>query len=188
MDKENTNPTKGELLIADPFIDDPYFRRSVILIAEHDIANGTIGFIMNKPLNLQLSDLVKDFPDFSVDVYYGGPVSTESLYFVHSFTPDVMSGSVQITENLFWGGSFEQLKTLILEGKVNKNELRFFIGYSGWSPDQLVDEINSNSWLIKEREHPILNEDVKSMWKKQLQDMEDKKKIWSNMPHDINMN
>ena len=121
MENENTNPSKGELLIADPFMDDPYFRRSVILIAENDHSSGTIGFIMNKPLNLQLCDLVKDFPDFSVDVYYGGPVSTESLYFVHSFTPDVMSGSVQITENLFWGGSFDQLKVLIEAGKVKVN-------------------------------------------------------------------
>ena len=90
IDPGNIKPMQGRVLISEPFLNDYYFKRSVVLLVEHD-DEGSFGLIINKPLKLKLSDVSKEFSNFEADVYLGGPVKTENIYF---FTADIVSFSI----------------------------------------------------------------------------------------------
>ena len=141
-------PKKGHLLVAEPStLGDISFNRSVVFLAEHN-SEGSVGFIMNKPLSYTIEDLVPEI-EASFVVYNGGPVEQDNLYFIHN-TPKLIPNSVEIADGVFWGGDFEITKNLINEGKLTKNNIRFFLGYSGWSAHQLEQELKENAWLVFE--------------------------------------
>ncbi|MCD4737049.1 MAG: YqgE/AlgH family protein, partial [Bacteroidales bacterium] len=79
----DTEPTKGKILISEPFLTDYYFKRSVVLLAEHN-EDGSFGLILNKPVNLEFNDILKNFPTFHGQMFLGGPVKTDSLFFIHT--------------------------------------------------------------------------------------------------------
>ena len=135
---------KGKLLIAEPAIlNDSSFNRAIILLTEHTV-NNTVGFILNKPLEYTINDLLPEI-NCSFPVYQGGPVEQDNLYFVHKI-PDLIPESIEVANGIYWGGNFETLKDLLNAEVLNPTDIRFFLGYSGWSKDQLEDEMNQNSW------------------------------------------
>ena len=139
---------QGTLLLAEPFIMDVYFRRAAILICDkHD--EGTLGFILNKPLDVKVQDILSDFPEFDGLAYYGGPVQTDSLHFLHS-AGDLVDDSQFVCQGVYWGGDFEKVKILIKNGLLKPEQIRFYVGYTGWSKDQLEEEIKENTWIIDE--------------------------------------
>jgi putative transcriptional regulator len=71
----NSMIKSGQLLVAEPFMLDPYFRRAVILLCEHH-DEGSVGFILNKKTDMKVNDLINTFPTFDAEVFYGGPVQT----------------------------------------------------------------------------------------------------------------
>ena len=141
--------TPGKLLLSEPFMFDENFRRTVVLVCEHTESNGTVGLILNKPINLRLNDVVEGFPPFKGKIFLGGPVGTDTMQFVHKLG-DKIENSLKLAENLYWGGNFEQLKDMMASGEVMPDDVRFFLGYSGWSKGQLEDELKDNSWIIAE--------------------------------------
>lgn len=139
----------GKVLLAEPFMADPNFKRSVVLICEHSKEDGTIGFILNKPIKMQISELIGNFPEFESEVYYGGPVSTDTIHYVHN-VGDLLEESIEINRGVYWGGDFEKLKFLITSKLILPKNIRFFVGYSGWSPGQLRDELKYKSWVVSD--------------------------------------
>jgi putative transcriptional regulator len=139
--------TPGKLLLSEPFMFDENFRRTVVLVCEHTESNGTVGLILNKPINLRLNDVVEGFPPFKGKIFLGGPVGTDTMQFVHKLGNKI-ENSLKLAENLYWGGNFEQLKNMMASGEVMPDDVRFFLGYSGWSQGQLEDELKDNSWII----------------------------------------
>lgn len=137
----------GSVLLAEPFMNDPNFRRSVVLVCEHSKDEGTVGFILNKPLHMKVNELVADFPEIESDVFYGGPVSTDTVHFIHN-VGELLEHSIRIGRGVFWGGDFEKLKFLIQSKLVLPHNIRFFVGYSGWSPGQLFEELDYKSWVV----------------------------------------
>ena len=180
------NIKKGKVLISRPLIDDDFFHNSVILLTEYT-EEGVVGFIVNKPVELSISDLITGFPKFEAKVYYGGPVASDNLYFIHR-VPDKIEGSIHIVDDLYWGGDFDQVTTLIRDGKLKSDEIRFFLGYSGWEMDQLDSEINSNSWIVDELDNSLFEWDVVKLWKNRLSQKGQKYKIWADAPVDIRLN
>ncbi len=178
---------KGNLLIAEPSIlNDDSFNRSIILLTEHT-DNSSVGFILNRPLKFSIRDLIPEI-DCSFTVYQGGPVEQDNLYFIHK-TPDLIPGSIQVSKDIYWGGNFESLKTLLLENKIKSTEIRFFLGYSGWEKTQLEEELSNNSWFVSENDFEnILSADNKTLWKNKLMQKGGEYKIWANAPSDINLN
>ena len=131
-------PLKGRLLIAEPAIlNDSSFNRAIILITEHT-DNNSVGFILNRPLDYTLQDLLPEIESDFV-IYQGGPVEQDNLYFVHQ-VPELIPESIKVDNGIFWGGNFESLKKLLSDGSLNKNDIRFFLGYSGWESAQLAGE------------------------------------------------
>ena len=137
---------KGMLLLAEPStLTDVSFNRAVILLADYN-DEGSVGFILNKPLKHSLNDLLPEINSNFV-IYNGGPVEQDNLYFIHT-VPELIPNSIEISHGIYWGGNFELTKRLINEDKIDKNCIRFFLGYSGWSVNQLEKELKVKTWVI----------------------------------------
>ena len=181
-----SNIKKGKVLISRPLINDDFFHNAVVFLTDFT-EDGVVGFIVNKPVDLKINDLIIDFPKFEAQVYYGGPVAPDNLYFIHR-VPDKIEGSIHIVNDLYWGGDFDQVTKLISEGEISSEEIRFFLGYSGWDVDQLDDEIDSDSWIVDELDNSLFDWDVVKLWKNYLYEKGQKYKLWVNAPVDIRLN
>jgi putative transcriptional regulator len=179
-------PAKGRVLISEPFASDTFFSRSVVLLTEHD-EEGTIGFILNKPIKKILSEISSEFGSFDAPVFLGGPVNRDNIYYIHTLG-NKLPDSIEIADDLFWGGNFNVLKDLISKGKIKSNEIRFFVGYSGWEKDQLNDEIINDSWLISDVEAQTVMEANDEIWKKLVYKLGTKYRVWTNFPENPNFN
>lgn len=179
---------KGHLLIAEPsIIGDLSFNRSVILLADHN-DEGSVGFIINKPLKYTINDLVPDV-EANFKIYNGGPVEQDNLYFIHNI-PNLIPNSVEISNGIFWGGDFELTKNLINTGQVKKDNIRFFLGYTGWEALQLENEMKSNSWILSENlyENKIIGKSTTDFWKEKILELGGEYMIWSNAPENPLLN
>lgn len=180
--------TKGRLLIAEPAaIGDISFNRAVILLADHN-DEGSVGFILNKPLEYSINDLVPEI-DASFIIYNGGPVEQDNLYFIHN-VPKLIPNSIEISNGIYWGGDFQKTSLLINEGAIKKENIRFFLGYTGWDFEQLQSEIASNSWIVKENiyKHKILQKSTAQFWKEKIIEMGGEYLLWSNAPENPILN
>ncbi|MES2410332.1 MAG: YqgE/AlgH family protein [Bacteroidota bacterium] len=179
---------KGVLLLAEPsIIGDLSFNRSVILLADHT-AEGSVGFILNKPLKYTIRDLIPEIEsDFKI--YNGGPVEQDNLYFIHNI-PDLIPNSIEISNGIFWGGDFDFTKDLINTGVIKKKNIRFFLGYTGWDAEQLENEMQANSWILTKNvyENKILGKSSTHFWKEKIVELGGDYLIWSNAPENPILN
>ncbi|MGB1042596.1 MAG: YqgE/AlgH family protein [Tenacibaculum sp.] len=180
-------PEKGRLLIAEPTIlNDTSFKRTIVLLTEHN-SRSSVGFILNRPLNHTLNDLIPEI-DCDFTVYQGGPVEQDNLYFIHK-VPHLIPNSIEVANGIYWGGNFELLKQLLNEYKLQPTDIRFFLGYSGWEANQLDGELDTNSWFISENDYDnILSTQNDTFWKNKLLQKGGKYKIWANAPSDVQLN
>ncbi|WP_297868437.1 YqgE/AlgH family protein [uncultured Flavobacterium sp.] len=184
----STLPQKGHLLIAEPSIlGDVSFNRSVVLLAEHN-SEGSIGFILNKPLSYNINDLIPEI-DATFLIYNGGPVEQDNLYFIHTI-PDIIPNSIEISNGIYWGGDFETTKQLINSGKISKNQIRFFLGYSGWSVNQLEMELQENAWIVTENtlKNKLLSKASTLFWKEKIIEQGGEYVLFSNAPENPMLN
>ncbi len=182
------NSYQGKLLVAEPSIfGDFNFHRSVVLLANHENAT-SLGFILNKPLDFNIEDIIPEIK-YTTKIYYGGPVEPDNLYFIHN-VPNLIPESIPIDSNIYWGGDFEQTVQLLNQNKINKSNIRFFLGYSGWGEGQLQSEIELNSWIVKDNfdASELINIESKSFWRKQIISMGGDYLIWGNTPENPNYN
>lgn len=183
----NLKPSKGKILISEPFLVDYYFKRSVVLLAEHN-EEGSFGLIINKPVDMHLSDILQDFPEFDAPVYLGGPVKTENLYFIHT-KGDIIEESMNILDGLYWGGDIEHVKELITIGKLTNEDIKFFVGYSGWVSNQLEGELAKNSWLVSNiKAGQVMDQNSENMWDQVIKGLGRDYAYWTNFPSDPAMN
>ena len=179
---------QGTLLVAEPsIIGDINFHRSVILLANHK-EKASLGFILNKPFDFILKDILPEI-NSSIEVHYGGPVEPDNLYFIHN-SPELITGSIKINEELYWGGNFEKIIELLNDESIGENNIRFFLGYSGWGENQLQNEIELNSWIIQENciGNKVININSESFWRKQIRSLGGPYLIWGNAPENPSHN
>lgn len=179
-------PRQGRVLISEPLLNDSYFKRSVVLLTEHS-ENGSVGFVLNKPIDLTIQDVIKDFPEFDTKLYVGGPVGKDTVHYIHTLG-ELIPNSVHVKDNIYWGGDFDRVRELISEGLIQPSQIRFFLGYSGWSPKQLEGEIENNAWLISEVEGSWIMSPDQNMWKEVLNSLGNRYKIWTNCPENPALN
>ena len=137
----------GDIVIAKPFLQDGNFKRSVIYLCEHN-EEGSLGFIVNRSHGLLLKDIFPHLKNGNFPLFEGGPVSPNQLFYTHTLGLE-LSESQHITGDVYWGGNFFELSKLIEEGKVSSAQVRFYIGYSGWGQEQLVEELQNDMWFTK---------------------------------------
>lgn len=185
--KNDRQVEPGCVLISEPFLSDNYFKRSVVYLTEHT-TKGSVGFVLNKPVNLKLQDVMHDFPPIETDISIGGPVSTNTVHYIHTLGSKI-SSSVHVKDDIYWGGDFDVLKELIQKKEVKKDQIRFFLGYSGWSEKQLETELADNAWLVAEISPLLIMKGEKeSFWKEVLEKMSNKYKVWANFPENPALN
>lgn len=182
----NVLPTKGSLLLAEPFLKGYYFARSVVLLTEHN-KDGSMGLVLNKPLDLKLSQIMKDLPFKDVNVYCGGPVCPDRLFYVHSMKN--IDGAVSVANDLFFGGDFEVIKDHLAHFPELTSQIRFFIGYSGWSAGQLSDELHEDSWLVAKMDaNLIIKPANEKSWNQSMSALGEKYATWSKFPSNPELN
>jgi putative transcriptional regulator len=176
---------KGALLYADPSLQESPFRKSVIAIIEHN-HHGTTGIIINKPIELSLDSLILDEIPSNINMYYGGPVGQQSIFYLHN-KGNLIRESHHISEGTWWGGNFEIIKDLLNNQMVASSAFKFFIGYSGWGAGQLLDELEQKAWILG-------NEDLSSVlqsedpWKMKMQELGGRHALWASLPEEIHLN
>ena len=181
-------PKKGKLLIAEPTLTgDVSFNRSVVLLAEHN-QEGSVGFILNKPLEYNINDLVSEI-SIPFQVYNGGPVEQDNLYFIHK-VPHLIDDSIEIANGIYWGGDFEKTISLINEQIISEEDIRFFLGYSGWSSLQLDQELTSKSWVVVRNDYKskLIQKSSEAFWKEKMVELGGNYLLWSNAPENPSLN
>jgi putative transcriptional regulator len=187
IETNHVAPKQGHILIAEPFLSGSYFNRSIIIIASYS-EKGAVGFILNKKVDYPVEDIFVDFPDFDSEIHIGGPVGTDSIYFIHTLG-DTIPGSVLIKEKLYLGGDFTALKRQIQLGLVEHNQVRFFLGYSGWDAGQLEEEIAENSWLVADiSQADLMSLEENTMWSETVRAMGGRYSMWENFPENPSLN
>ena len=180
-------PAPGILLVADPFLQDPNFKRTVVFLCEHQ-EEGSFGFVLNRPYEYMLADLVSGVEDLDIPVFYGGPVQIDTVHFLHQ-VPDQIPGGFKVVDDVYWGGDFELLLGLIGSGAVGANEVRLFAGYSGWSAGQLAGEMQGQSWIRHSASAgKVFTLASDAFWRDILREKGGRFKVLANYPVDPRLN
>lgn len=181
IQSNNVLPSRGKILISEPFLRDATFGRSVVLLIDHT-EEGSMGLIINKQLPIFVNDIIKEFKYIEdIPLYKGGPIATDTLFYLHTLAD--ISGVIPISKGLFLNGDFEEIKRYILQGNQIDRYIRFFLGYSGWESEQLSTELRENTWLVSKEENAyLMNGDTKDMWKQALEKLGSKYETWSRFP------
>lgn len=180
-------PAPGTLLVSGPYLADPYFRRSVVLLCMHD-DEGSFGLVLNRPIDMAVSDLMEDMPTVPSSVGIGGPVQSGNLFYLHTLGPRI-EGSMKVVDDIHMGGDYDQLKAMLSAAPKLAKHVRFFVGYSGRGADQLNTEIEQRSWLI----HPadkrvVMNSRTENLWANTLRTMGPAYAPLANFPEDPSLN
>ena len=185
----NLLPAQGSILISEPFLQDAYFQRSVVLLVEHN-TQGSMGFVLNKKTDLIVNTFFPELEEYpEIPTYLGGPVSANRLFFIHSLGDLIVPDSVKIKDRLYFDGDFEALKRYMQNGHSIEGKVKFFLGYSGWTEGQLGNEINKNSWVVSHAaKENVLLADGESFWKNSLEQLGSNYEAWTKYPKDPYLN
>ena len=184
---EDKIPEKGKILISEPFLPDTFFNRSIVYLTDHT-PQGSVGFILNKKLDLQVGAAIEGFEGWNENLSMGGPVAPDTLHYLHNLG-DLIPNSVLVEGSIYWGGDIDTIRELIKTGKINQSQIRFFLGYSGWSAGQLERELKENSWVIaKVNSNIVLNNKNDDIWKRVLRSFKNKYRMWADFPDSPEMN
>ncbi len=184
---EDKVPGKGKILISEPFLPDTFFNRTIVYLTDHN-PEGSVGFILNKKLDIRVSDAISGFEGWDENLNMGGPVAPDTLHYLHTMG-QLIPQSVRVDDDIFWGGDIDTIRMLIMDGSVNRSQIRFFLGYSGWSAGQLERELGENSWVIaRVMSETIMNSRGRDSWKRVLTGLKNKYRVWANFPESPEMN
>jgi len=180
-------PGPGILLIADPFLKDPNFLRTVVFLCEHK-DEGSFGFVLNRQYQNTLDELIPELSGHKLPVYYGGPVQIDTIHFLHQY-PQEIPGGQEVLKGVYWGGDFEAVVELIKNDTIDYSRIRFFIGYSGWGSGQLSEEMTERTWLtVKGNRKIIFHSDFSEVWKDSLRLLGGDYEMMVNFPIDPQLN
>jgi putative transcriptional regulator len=178
----------GDLLLSDPYMMDHTFKRSVILLCEHEPELGSIGFVLNRPLKAKMSELIDNFPEYNGTVYFGGPVAADTLHYIHT-KGDILDESVYVGEGIYWGGDFQKLIFLMNSKLILEDEIMFFVGYSGWSEGQLDQEMKDKSWIVGKLDfNYVFGQSKTPLWKRVMKDLGEGYSVIANMSDSVSLN
>lgn len=188
LDPENKyKPARGRLLVSEPYLPDPYFRRTVVLLCEHN-TEGSFGFVLNRRMDMTVNELMDKMPPIGARVNIGGPVESGNLFYLHTLGPH-LQGSSEVVDGVHMGGDYEQLISILATDPKLAKHIRFFVGYSGWSEDQLDRELSQRSWLVTRADKKqIMYSGKQDLWADTLRGMGPEFAPLANFPEDPSLN
>lgn len=185
IDWADFKPGVGKLLLSEPTLPDPNFARTVILLVAAETPEGSLGFVLNRRMEIRLSDLGGDFTELGHYLYEGGPVEHDTLHVVHRCQN--VPGAVEISPGVYWGGNFPGILDRVKAS--NEHEFRFFLGYSGWSAGQLERELEEKTWLVTESTaEDIFFPDPETLWKNRVRALGGEMATLADYPMDPSWN
>jgi putative transcriptional regulator len=194
MDHMGSDPMAGRLLVATPLLEDPNFRRSVVLVVEHEAVEGTLGVVLNRPSEIPVGQVLQQWTELATDpavVFRGGPVAPDS-----ALALALVPGT---DEPLGWRAldgapALARLGLLDLDTPPRLlapaiNRLRVYAGYAGWSPGQLEAEIDEGAWLVATGEPgDVFAAEPDQLWRTVLRRQEGEAAFMATYPDDPTMN
>tara|TARA_B110000503_G_scaffold105942_1_gene158141 strand:- start:3242 stop:3820 length:579 start_codon:yes stop_codon:yes gene_type:complete len=184
----DAEPKPGQVLLSEPFLEDAYFGRKAVLLCEHN-AESSFGFVLNNFIKIDLHDLLKGMPDWNARISLGGPVKNSNLYYLH--TCSKIPGAILIKAGIYMGGDFDWIQQAVQRGEITDLELRFFVGYAGWTSGQLAAEIKSKSWFVVDAKTEKIMDttiDEEDYWKQLILEMGPDFAHIANAPSDPSLN
>lgn len=181
----------GTLLISKPFLGDPNFERSVVLLCRDESAHGSFGLVLNRLTHLTLGQVL-DLPDtipavLAIPLYLGGPVEQNTLHYVHRVAS--LPGANSLGQDVFWGGDFELLLGMLSSGTIPVADVRLFVGYSGWSEGQLAAEMQEQTWIRQPASAgKVFTLTSDAFWRDILREKGGRFKVLANYPVDPSLN
>ena len=180
-------PGPGILLIADPFLKDPNFLRTVVFLCEHK-EEGSFGFVLNRQYENTLDELIPELEGHKIPVFYGGPVQIDTIHFLHQYPAEIPGGQ-EVLKGVFWGGDFDAVINFIKNEEFDKDKIRFYIGYSGWGEGQLDTEMKEKTWLtVKATRKLVFHPEYSAIWKDSLKTLGGDYEMMVNFPIDPQLN
>ena len=187
MIKDHTQLKAGALLVSPPMQGDANFRRAVVLLCEHT-ESGSFGLILNRSLTIAMEQVFEDLSGLDEEISWGGPVQPETLHFLHRL-PELIPGGIEIRPGIYWGGDFEAVKQAIQAAQLDLDDIRFFLGYSGWLPGQLADEVDHGGWFLTESSTDTVFDTAESaVWRQTMRSMGGSYAILANFPDHPSLN
>lgn len=196
MPDDELDLAPGVLLVAPPTLGDPNFRRSVVLLCEHNEVEGSFGLSLGRPLEqditlrdaLDLSEPAARLHAEDFSLALGGPVQPETLHYLHRH-PEAVPDATEVAEGIWWGGDFEHVQALLAEGEADTRSLRFFLGYAGWGVGQLRAEMDQGGWILAPPAPDLVfPESLDAFWRQMMRRMGGEYALLSNFPDDPRMN
>ena len=165
----------GHLLVATPQMTDPRFKKSAILICQHD-QNSAMGLVINQPKHnykfsqfLDVLKISKTATTKKENIYIGGPVDTQRGYILHS-SDFVTNDSIKVCENVFLSIQIDIIKKIVLG--LGPKSFRILLGYSGWTSGQLEFELRQNMWFnIPAQSKIIFSKNTSDIWENSFSDL-----------------
>ena len=177
----------GVLLVAEPALLDPNFRRAVVLLCDHN-DEGSFGLILNRTTELHLSEVLAEPVGLEHELYFGGPVQTDTLHYLHPYAHTIEE-AVPVLDGVSWGGPFDEVVEGIRTGAFDADAFRFFVGYAGWGEDQLQDEVDGEGWVVLPGSAAdVFEHDPGTLWRDLLRTLGGEYALLSNYPDDPQMN
>jgi putative transcriptional regulator len=177
---------KGKILISTPDISGDIFSRSVVLIIEHN-ESSAFGLILNKK-NSKMSNKFKNFFDFKIEVYDGGPVENDKVFFIIK-GKKVSETYTEINNEFYVTEDIETVISAVISNELSIDDVKIFSGYSGWGALQLDSEIKRKLWTVVDvynLDYTLPND--QNLWKSIMQNLGGEYLLWANSPEDISLN
>ena len=183
-DFKNKNYKKGSLLIANPVLPDPNFSRTVILLCDHD-EQGSFGLVINRSTQLKAPELflnINILKSYNEKIYLGGPVSQSMVFFLCR-SPSAAGKLDEVCSGVYLGSNLETLESLYASLENPEQDIRFYLGYSGWSGGQLAEEMEQNSWLVQKANEQFIFLDSESLiWPQAVNSLGEKYQYLTKAP------
>jgi len=180
---------KGLLLVAKPSLRDPNFRQTVVLLCEYG-PDGALGVVINRPTEINITEVLPQIPILESQrhrVFSGGPVQRNHLLILYRM-PDGPEDTHHVFDGVYLGGNMEALKS-ILQDPQSPNNFRAFMGYSGWAPGQLENEMETGSWIALPADTAMVFEKTQTeLWGEILRTLGGQYALYAEMPPDPQMN
>lgn len=183
-------PKVGDLLLAEPLMNDVAFQRSVVVLTVHSEELGSMGFVTNRCSNYTLNELVAEIEtEKEIPIYIGGPVHHDRLYYIHTLG-NLIPESIEVCNGLYVGGDFRAMIEYVNSGAQIEGKVRFFLGYSGWEKKQLENELSNFDWAVSKMRFPqrLLTLDEEEAWRAEVSELDERYLLWLNCPSSTILN